>query len=169
MANYKSDGWKVIVYTFPKLTPIYRKIGKVTTGPTIDALNKLCGNEQPALFVLDWVNSGGTGTKNQVGCKKCYGTEDKYKIRLLLTFLKEIYAKKYRSQEIIQYLEQDDHDTIQKQKEKVSIVKRWIVENPPDKGLLTRTESVDGLSHPVIICFQENNPKSFERNIFLVK
>ena len=33
MANYKSDGWKVVVCTFPKLTPIYRKIGKVTTGP----------------------------------------------------------------------------------------------------------------------------------------
>ena len=35
MANYKSDGWKVVVCTFPKLTPIYRKIGKVTTGPNI--------------------------------------------------------------------------------------------------------------------------------------
>ena len=48
----------------------------------------------------------------------------------------------------------------------VKTVREWI-ENPKGKDLFTKIRSVEGLSYPVIVCFQEDIPERFERNVFM--
>ena len=61
------------------------------------------------------------------------------------------------------YLEIPDDRDINKQ---VKTVREWI-ENPKGKDLFTRIQTVEGLSYPVIVCFQEHIPERFERNVFM--
>ena len=117
----------------------------------VKSLKELCG-DQPALFVVDW-------SRASDNCKKCYnmrkldGDDREFQI---FNHIGNIYKGHNRKNGYVQNYEVP----LQPNRN----VENWIT-NPDGKDMYTRTDLVHGLSHDVVVCFQEDSPNIFEHNV----
>ena len=112
---------------------------------------ELCGN-QPALFVIDM-------TMAYDHCGKCYdknnidygGGDDQF-----YNHVNGIYKKHKRKNSFAQNYVRPlipNRD-----------VENWIA-NPEGVDMYTKTDLIHGLSHDIVVCFQQDDPDRFEHNV----
>ena len=117
----------------------------------LQILQKFCGN-QPAMFVIDTVQTG-----SGKFCTNCYdndalqnGGDQEY-----LRFIKEIYTKFRRTNQLIQNIKQ----------ELVNLNSRSWLENPIGNDILVGMNNIDGFSSDILVVFQDDDPNRFEHNV----